>query len=192
MISASQWTSQQLLTNCPGATGPAGPAGLQGGSGPTGPSGPSGATGPTGPGVTPYYGYAYSTGPQTLTPLATPVLLTVTTSSVSSGVSLASNVFTITNAGKYYVSANATIQNANTSDTIVFINAYKNGSKITYPTTVVSLVANTYHPSTLNITTVPLSLLLDCSAGNTISFYGQSSNVTSSVDELNITIFRVA
>lgn len=52
MISASDWTSQRLITNCSGPIGPSGARGVSGptgNTGPSGPSGPTGATGPTGP-----------------------------------------------------------------------------------------------------------------------------------------------
>lgn len=55
MISASDWTSQRLITNCSGpqgpsgARGPSGPTGNTGATGIQGPSGPQGPTGPTGP-----------------------------------------------------------------------------------------------------------------------------------------------
>jgi len=48
MLSASEWTSQSKLINCPGPSGPQGPQGLQGVSGPSGPTGPSGPSGPSG------------------------------------------------------------------------------------------------------------------------------------------------
>jgi hypothetical protein len=49
MLSASQWTSQQQLTNCPGPSGASGPSGPSGASGPTGATGPVASSGPTGP-----------------------------------------------------------------------------------------------------------------------------------------------
>jgi hypothetical protein len=208
MISASQWTSQLQLINCPGPTGPAGPTGLTGltgdtgatgATGPTGltgltgdtgPTGLTGATGPSGPGVAPYYSYAYSTGPQGLT--NTYGLLTVSTSSVSSGITLSSNVFTVQNAGTYSVTANTTVANPNATSSIVAITVYKNGNPLTYPTSVVAMLSNTYHVGTDDITTIPVSLLLQCNANDTISFYGQSTNANSNVTELNAVIFRVA
>jgi hypothetical protein len=49
MLSASQWTSQNLLVNCKGPDGPIGPSGDRGNTGATGVVGIAGATGPTGP-----------------------------------------------------------------------------------------------------------------------------------------------
>lgn len=209
MISASQWTSQQQLINCPGpsgasgppgpvgptglsgSTGPTGPTGLDGPTGPSGPSGLQGLTGPSGPNPTQYYTYSNSTGPQTLTPLDTYVLLEVTSSTVSNGIKLSSNIFTVEYDGLYFINTTATVQNANTSDAIIVINVYKNGSTVSYPKIIESMVANTYHPGTDNIITVPLTMLLQCSANDTISFYGQSSNTNASVEQMNVVIFRI-
>jgi hypothetical protein len=208
MISASQWTAQQQLTNCPGPsgpTGPPGPTGLTGLTGPSGPTGPSGSTGPSGPtgptglqgvtgpsgpGIIPYYSNAYSTGPQTLS--GTAELLTVSTSTVSSGITLSSNIFKVDNAGTYSITANTTIQNPNTTSSVVGITVYKNNSAIPYATSLVSMLETSYHTGTADIVTIPVSLLLQCNKDDTISFYGQSTLTTSSVDQLNVVIFRVA
>jgi hypothetical protein len=55
MLSASQYTAQRALVNCPGPTGPqgqSGPRGPTGTQGPTGATGPAGATGSGGTGAT--------------------------------------------------------------------------------------------------------------------------------------------
>lgn len=45
MLSASQWTSRNLVDGCKGSSGPTGPSGAQGLPGPTGPTGPTGSRG---------------------------------------------------------------------------------------------------------------------------------------------------
>jgi hypothetical protein len=49
MLSASQWTSRNLVNGCPGSTGPNGPSGPRGPPGPPGPTGPVGSRGALGP-----------------------------------------------------------------------------------------------------------------------------------------------
>lgn len=210
MLSSSEWTAQSKLLACSGpsgasgASGPSGSTGPAGPSGPTGPTGPSGSTGPTGPigiqgitgpsgpGIIPYYTYSYSTTFQAFTAVDTDTLLVVTSSSVSSGITLASNVFTITNAGTYFINTTAILQNPNTTDSTIGLSVYKNGTVVTNQSSIVSMLANTYHPNTDNITTLPFTSLIQCAAGDTLSFYGKASDVLPRVDVFQVVIFRIA
>lgn len=126
MLSASEWTSQTRLINCPGPTGPqglpgvpgpTGLTGLTGATGPqglTGPTGPQGATGPqgltglqgitgpSGPGVSPSYIYtANSTSSAIIS--GTSVTLPLGSTVSNSGITMGSDVFTIPTAGTYEI-----------------------------------------------------------------------------------------
>ncbi len=95
MLSASEWTSQSKLINCPGPTGPQGPQGIQGVSGPTGPTGPQAATGPTG-----------STGPSGLQGPTGPTGPTVATLTGSYTVNSLANGSTAQNTASTYIPSN--------------------------------------------------------------------------------------
>lgn len=110
MLSASQWTSQQQLINCPGPSGASGPTGAQGSTGATGPQGGTGATGPqgvTGPvGPTGTNGTNGSTGPTG--PTNAVLIKTLTTPTLNNSDEYNMNVTTdllFSTAGIYLVTA---------------------------------------------------------------------------------------
>lgn len=102
MLSASDWTSQSKLINCPGPVGPQGPTGYTGSSGPSGPTGPTGPSGPTGPtGPTGLTGNTGPTGPSNAT-----LINTYTTGNVTSGTNATQTASTyITSNGLYLIVA---------------------------------------------------------------------------------------
>jgi hypothetical protein len=126
MLSASEWTSQSLLINCPGPTGPRGLPGIQGGTGATGLTGATGPqglpgvvgatgltgntgatglqgiTGPSGPGVSPSYIYTAKNSSSTIIS-GTTVTLPLGSSVTSSGITMASDVFTFSTTGYYEI-----------------------------------------------------------------------------------------
>ncbi|WP_206541857.1 BclA C-terminal domain-containing protein, partial [Paraclostridium sordellii] len=95
-------------TGLVGATGPTGPTGLVGATGPTGPTGLVGATGPTGPtgsSVTDNYGYAANTSGSVIAVIlgGTNIPLPNAQNLSSVTVNGTNDVFTITNAGTYFI-----------------------------------------------------------------------------------------
>jgi len=129
MLSASEWTSQSRLINCPGptgpqgipgmngntgptgpqgltgltgATGPAGPTGLPGATGPKGDSGIQGITGATGPGVPPAYIYTAKNSSSTIVS-GTAVTLPLGSTVSNSGITMSSDVITVPTAGTYEI-----------------------------------------------------------------------------------------
>ncbi|CEP81101.1 collagen-like triple helix repeat-containing protein [Paraclostridium sordellii] len=104
-------------TGAVGATGPTGPTGLVGPSGPTGPTGLVGATGPTGPtglvgptgptgsSVTNNFGYAANTSGSVITVIlgGTNIPLPNAQNLSSVTVNGTNDVFTIINAGTYFI-----------------------------------------------------------------------------------------
>ena len=105
MLSASEWTSQSRLINCPGPSGPSGPPGPigpSGVSGPTGATGPSGVTGPTGPqgtsGPTGPSGLQGQTGPQGLSGLQGPTGPSGPSNAIQTGTYDVTNLVTGTSA----------------------------------------------------------------------------------------------
>jgi len=77
MLSASQWSSQNLLVNCKGPVGSPGAPGNAGSIGTTGPTGPTGPTGDRGPPGNP--GNAGSIGPTGTTGPTGPRILPIQT-----------------------------------------------------------------------------------------------------------------
>ncbi len=123
------------ITRIVNPTGPTGPTGATGPTGPTGPQGPVGATGPTGAtGVTGAtgptgatgatgtnfntYGSFYTTGPQTISSLASIALATTET---SNNVTLSNNNITFTDAGVYYISYGVGTSTTATTDKILLV-----------------------------------------------------------------------
>ncbi|CEP39483.1 BclA C-terminal domain-containing protein [Paraclostridium sordellii] len=92
-------------TGLVGATGPTGPTGLVGATGPTGLVGATGPTGPTGSSVTDNYGYAANTSGSVIAVIlgGTNIPLPNAQNLSSVTVNGTNDVFTITNAGTYFI-----------------------------------------------------------------------------------------
>ena len=99
MLSSSQWTSQNLLVNCLGATGPRGNIGNSGNTGPTGPTGETGPTGAVGgPGSTGQVGPTGATGIRGSTG---PTYLPIVNLTLSNEANYEANLISLTPADKY-------------------------------------------------------------------------------------------
>jgi len=198
MLSASDWTSQSKLINCPGPSGPQGPIGLTGVTGPSGPSGPTGPTGPSGvsglqgnTGATgPAYGqyYAYSRQPTD-----------TTISTVSTGI----NFWTGTAIYTYNPLASFTIVN---SSTIQFgvSGVYYIDVDIVFTGTGVTLQGNysiaggggslyPYEATVLSGSTniIRIKNLFNISAGNTFTINCVTTGGTATIVDANMIIFKV-
>jgi hypothetical protein len=206
MISASQWTSQQQLINCPGPTGASGPTGSSGPSGPTGPTGPSGPsgpsgptgptgptgltglTGPTGPGAPPAYISAYYNGTaiSVVSTGATDIPV-ATTVSTGSGITVsAGGVFTISTTGYYLINATVQCQQAvgSNSDALYFYITNSLGTD--YTTT------NTTIPTNGDYSWVPISVVLQVTGGENIRLQYNASTTNWKIYQATVTIIRVA
>lgn len=99
MLSSSQWTSQNLVVNCLGATGPRGNIGN---SGNTGPTGATGATGPTGAvGRLGNTGQAGATGSNGIPGPTGPTYLPIVNLTLSNEGNYEANLISLTPADKY-------------------------------------------------------------------------------------------
>lgn len=99
MLSSSQWTSQNLVVNCIGATGPRGNIGT---SGNTGPTGATGATGPTGAvGRLGNTGQAGATGSNGIPGPTGPTYLPIVNLTLSTFFNYEANLISLTPADKY-------------------------------------------------------------------------------------------
>ncbi|WP_330583471.1 BclA C-terminal domain-containing protein [Paraclostridium sordellii] len=108
LVGATGPTGPTGPTGLVGATGPTGPTGLVGATGPTGPTGlvgATGATGPTGSSVTDNYGYAANTSGSVIAVIlgGTNIPLPNAQNLSSVTVNGTNDVFTITNAGTYFI-----------------------------------------------------------------------------------------
>jgi hypothetical protein len=105
-------------TGFAGATGAVGPAGIQGPQGMVGPRGNIGATGATGVGVVgpgkAHISAYYTSGTQSFVSSSF-TTIAFTAANTSSGITLASNTFTVTTAGLYKVEATLTLLNSNST-----------------------------------------------------------------------------
>lgn len=135
------------LAGVDGATGPTGPAGVDGATGPIGPTGPTGptgatgsdgatgvtgATGPTGPiGFTSYQGSFWSETSQTVTAIdtPTPINMSNTDASVTSGMALSGSEVTIQNDGIYDFQFSAQVGTGD-NDTLVYLWPQVNDSDV--------------------------------------------------------------
>jgi hypothetical protein len=183
---ATQFITKQyadaIYTGITGPTGPTGYTGYTGYTGPTGYTGYTGYTGPTGPtgavlnpsvGI---YGSFYNNASQTtLTGTTTPTIVVLNTTDSASGITLASNLLTVSLAGSYHIVFTANTTNATTltgADIDVWI--VKNGATST-PVVATNRKIRTgiTQPTTaqLDYRILILDFMISLVATDTISFY---------------------
>lgn len=201
MLSASEWTSQSKLVNCPGPTGPQGPPGIpgtngtngatgntgpqglpgiQGNTGPSGLPGTNGGTGATGPGFS--SAYIYTENMSSYSVLNGVRALHVGSVGISNNITVSgTNVFTVNTTGIYEIKGiiNASTITNGTLDIYIQPNA---GSYIgTFPIYITS------GQSVL----IPILAMCSLTSGDVLVILTSPTNTDFSIDQSNITITRV-
>lgn len=179
MLSASDWTSQSKLLNCPGPTGPQGPQGIQGLSGPTGPTGPQAATGPTGP-----TGLQGNTGPTG--PVSVPEVALIVAQAIGYNYSSPVNK---TGAGTWPTAGYISFNSAPTTTAYITpkTDVTFGGDYLTYTCNTTAsynieilygsvTVVNNYNIAFRNVTDNTISTFLSLAGGNSLS--GTNSTIT--------------
>ena len=161
-------------TGASGATGATGATGLTGAQGIQGITGAQGATG-SGGGASGYYLAAIDTSATQTSGGTTSVnQVVIGTSVYSSGVSLASNTVTVTNAGKYTVNLNCQFlkQGGSSANSTIYLWYRINGTNVTNS----AVYSSVYHTGDSSL--VSISSMQQFAAGDTLTFFWSSNEST--------------